>query len=72
MGSIQQTYTPQSAVRKGAEKGYFAFGGSAVMTIFPKNTLILADDLVRNSASGIETYARMGDTMGHLCTTPDV
>lgn len=64
VGSIEQTFTPDSRVKKGEEKGYFAFGGSSVLTIFEKSRIVLADDLVENSARGLELYSHFGDFMG--------
>jgi len=53
-------------VRKGDEKGYFRFGGSMVMTLFPTGRFLPAGDLAEQSAAGIELYARMGDQMGSI------
>ncbi len=66
VGSIQQTYTPGQTVQKGDEKGYFAFGGSSTIVIFEPDTVRFSDDLSNNSQHQIETYARMGDSMGNL------
>lgn len=66
VGSIQQTYTPGQTVHKGEEKGYFAFGGSSTIVIFEAGTVQFSDDLLSNSRNQMETYARMGDSMGHL------
>lgn len=63
VGTIEQTFAPGS-VGKGDEKGYFAFGGSATITIFEPGKIRLADDLAEQSAEGVELYARMGDVMG--------
>jgi phosphatidylserine decarboxylase len=63
VGKIKQTYTAGAKVRKGDEKGYFAFGGSSTITIFENNTVKLAEDLVGNTLNGHELYARMGDVM---------
>ena len=65
VGSIQQTFTPHQPVAKGAEKGYFAFGGSSTLTLFEPGRVKLSDDLVRESSQQRELYARMGDVMGH-------
>jgi len=61
VGSIVQTYTPDAAVTKGDEKGYFRFGGSCFMTIFEPGRVRFADDLVKSSAAGREVYAKMGE-----------
>ncbi len=64
VGAIFQTYRPGRPVAMGAEQGYFAFGGSTVMTFFEPGRVTLAQDLVENSGRCIETYARQGDTLG--------
>ncbi len=64
VGSIVQTFTPGQPVSKGAEKGYFKFGGSSTITLFEPGKVKLAEDLVAQSAEQRELYARMGDVMG--------
>ncbi len=64
VGAIFQTYTPGAPVAMGDEQGYFAFGGSTVMTFFEPGRVQLAEDLLRNTADCVETYARQGDSMG--------
>jgi len=64
VGRIEQTFTPEVPVKKGDEKGYFLFGGSTVITVFQKGRAILSEDLVRQTGTGIETYAKMGGEMG--------
>ncbi len=64
VGSINQTYRAGEPVEKGAEKGYFAFGGSSTITIFQKGKVTLDTDLLENSANQQELYAKMGDSMG--------
>ncbi|MFN0076250.1 MAG: phosphatidylserine decarboxylase [Prosthecobacter sp.] len=61
VGSIVQTYTPDAAIAKGDEKGYFRFGGSCFITIFEPDKIRFADDLIEHSRAGREVYARMGD-----------
>ena len=65
VGSIVQTYTPGAAIEKGAEKGYFRFGGSCFITIFEPGKIQFSDDLLENSKAGREVYARMGDVAAH-------
>ncbi len=65
VGTIRQTFTPGVAVVKGAEKGYFAFGGSSTITIFEPGVIQLESDLLENSARQIELYAQFGSRMGH-------
>lgn len=64
VGSILQTYEAGQDITKGDEKGYFAFGGSSTITIFEPGKVRLSEDLLANSAQQIETYVRMGDSMG--------
>lgn len=64
VGAICQTYTPGRPVAKGEEQGYFAFGGSTVMTFFEPGRVQLAEDLLTNTTAGYETYARQGDVLG--------
>ena len=67
VGSILQTFQSDASLqRKGQEKGYFRFGGSATMTFFEPGVVKLAQDLRTHSANGIELYARMGDIMGRV------
>ncbi|WP_395747133.1 archaetidylserine decarboxylase [Prosthecobacter sp.] len=65
VGSIIQTYKPGVPVEKGAEKGYFRFGGSCFITIFEPGKIRFADDLVEHSRAGREVYARMGEVAAH-------
>ena len=60
VGTIVQTYTGTDHA-KGDEKGYFKFGGSTVILITKAGTLHFDDDLVRNSAKGLETRIYCGE-----------
>lgn len=60
VGSIQQTFTPGQPVKKGDEKGYFAFGGSSTILLFEPDKVTLAPDLIENSAKQVELYAKQG------------
>lgn len=71
VGSIQHTYRPGQPFAKGAEKGYFRFGGSAVLTVFEPGRVRLAEDLVGAGREGWELYAHVGDRLGDL-TRPGV
>lgn len=66
VGTIAQTYQPGSPVEKGAEKGYFAFGGSSTLTLFEPGVIRLEEDLASHSARQIELYSRVGSRMGRL------
>jgi phosphatidylserine decarboxylase len=55
---------PGRAVKKGDEKGLFAFGGSCVITIFQRGRIAFDADVVAQSAQHVETYAKFGDRLG--------
>jgi phosphatidylserine decarboxylase len=69
VGSILQSFVPGRPVAKGDEKGLFAFGGSCVITLFARGRIRFDADLVAQSAQHVETYARMGESLG---TSPAV
>jgi phosphatidylserine decarboxylase len=66
VGTIGQTFKPGEQVKKGAEKGYFAFGGSSTLTIFEPGAVILETDLAEHSSRRTELYARVGSRMAQL------
>lgn len=65
VGTICTTFTAGKFYEKGEELGYFRFGGSFVATLFEAGKIELADDFVRNTAAGLETYAKMGTPLGN-------
>ena len=60
VGTIVQTY---SGIKhgKGEERGYFKFGGSTVVIITRAGALKFDDDIVKNSADGLETRVKCGE-----------
>jgi phosphatidylserine decarboxylase len=64
VGAIRQSYVPGRLAAKGDEKGFFAFGGSCVITVFARGRIRFDADIVAQSAQHIETYARLGDRLG--------
>lgn len=64
VGTIRQTFTPETRVEKGQEKGYFEFGGSCLVLLFEKNQIQFDDDLVQNTQNGLETLCRFGSSLG--------
>ncbi len=63
VGTIHQTYKPGAPVEKGAEKGFFAFGGSSTITIFEPGKVVLDSDLAAHSSRQMELYAKVGTRM---------
>lgn len=66
VGRIHQTYVPEQRVAKGDEKGYFAIGGSCIVTLFGRGEVAWDGDLLEYGSQGIEVYAKMGDRCGLL------
>lgn len=64
VGSIIQTYTPDSRQDRGSEKGYFKFGGSTVLLFFKKGKVIIDKEIIEHTANSIETRVLAGDTIG--------
>lgn len=64
VGTIHQTYKPNTRVQKGDEKGYFSFGGSLLILLFKQGTIDFSEDLLHNSANGLETFCKMGQPLG--------
>jgi phosphatidylserine decarboxylase len=59
VGTIVESYRPGRVVR-GAEKGYFRFGGSTVVLLAQASRVLLDDDLLAATRDGVESRVRMG------------
>lgn len=66
VGAIHETYNPGTPYRKGDEKGYFSFGASSLIIIFPPDTIRFDKDLLQASKEHIEIKCLMGQSMGTL------
>lgn len=64
VGTIVPTFSAGTFHEKGAELGYFRFGGSFVATFFEAGKIEIAQDLLENTAAGRETYAKIGTLLG--------
>lgn len=64
VGKIVHTYIPNKAYKKGDEAGYFCFGGSTVLLLCKKDTVILESEIVHNSREGKEMPIAMGMVIG--------
>ncbi|MBE0652008.1 MAG: phosphatidylserine decarboxylase [Bacteroidales bacterium] len=64
VGSIVQTFHGNEAV-KGAESGYFQFGGSSIILLFQPGKIKIDPDLIRNTQDHLETSIEMGE---HVAT----
>ncbi len=63
VGTIHQTST-LAQVNKGDEKGYFSFGGSAILILFEKGVITYDPILLKYSRQGIEVRLEMGNSLG--------
>jgi len=64
VASINLTIKVGDTVQKGGEIGYFAYGGSTIVTLFQKNKVTFDADLASNSMSAMETVVEMGEHIG--------
>jgi phosphatidylserine decarboxylase len=64
VGTIHQTFTPETFQKKGAEKGYFSFGGSCLILLFKPNTIQLDQDLIDASSRSLEVLGKLGESLG--------
>ena len=64
VGGMHQTYQADTQIEKGADKGYFSFGGSCVTTVYKKGAIRFDDALLEQAALGREVYAKMGEQCG--------
>jgi len=66
VGSIVITRKAGEEIKRGEEMGYFAFGGSTILTLFQPGKVVFAQDIVVNSAKPIETLLKMGEPVGNV------
>ncbi len=64
VGTIIETYTPNTVVSKGDEMGYFAFGGSTVVMLVDSQHFTIDADILENTKNRIETAVMMGEKIG--------
>ncbi|MGZ3634181.1 MAG: phosphatidylserine decarboxylase [Parachlamydiaceae bacterium] len=64
VGSIVQTYRPYHFYPKGEEKGYFSFGASSLIILFPQDTIEFDSDLIRATEQNFEIKCLLGQSLG--------
>jgi len=64
VGSIVLTSTPGVKLHRMDEHGYFAFGGSTIVALFPEGSIEFDRDLLSNSSQHLETLIRVGSSIG--------
>ena len=63
VGKIENR-TVSGTVRRGQEKGNFAFGGSTVILLTQEGKVRPDKDILENSGKGIETKVKLGERVG--------
>ncbi|MGI9526428.1 MAG: phosphatidylserine decarboxylase [Weeksellaceae bacterium] len=61
VGSIIETYQPNTEVQKGQEMGYFAFGGSTIVLLVDSSKFTIDQDIIENTKNRLETLVQMGE-----------
>ncbi|MDO5134709.1 MAG: phosphatidylserine decarboxylase [Eubacteriales bacterium] len=69
VGRICSLHRGPCHVKKGEEKGHFAFGGSTIVLLIPHGRVWLDFDLEENCENGYETLVEMGERIGE-CKLP--
>ncbi len=65
VGKIENREHGPAEVRRGQEKGNFAFGGSTIIVMSQAGCAMPQDEIRKNSQAGFETKVRMGETVGY-------
>lgn len=66
VGGIVNTRRVGESVARGDEAGFFNFGGSCLITVFPKRKIEWNLDLLEASSRGVECYALAGMKAGEF------
>ncbi|GAA5914585.1 uncharacterized protein JCM6883_004428 [Sporobolomyces salmoneus] len=66
VGSIVQTAQQGQQVKRGDELGYFAYGGSTIVLLVPKDRVKWDEDLIKNSENKLETSVKVGEQIGRF------
>jgi phosphatidylserine decarboxylase len=60
VGRVVQTHPVDKPYRRGQEKSYFAFGGSAIIVFGTPGAWRPVDDVLEQTGRGVETLLRLG------------
>lgn len=66
VGSVHLTSKENTNIKKGDEYGYFSFGGSCVITLYPSKKIAFREDLIEQSGKGFECYFKFGTNLGQI------
>jgi len=57
--------SPGTQITKGQELGYFSYGGSTVIVVWPQDAQFQVDDVIsKQSENGVETLVKVGTKVG--------
>ncbi|GAA98930.1 hypothetical protein E5Q_05618 [Mixia osmundae IAM 14324] len=65
VGAIRWSAKEGEQVKKGEELGWFQYGGSTVIAVFPSGSMKFDDDLVKNSEDSVETEASSAEQIAN-------
>lgn len=65
VGKIENREPAPSCVKRGQEKGNFAFGGSTIIVLSQAGCAAPEEKILKNSSAGFETKVRMGEKVGY-------
>jgi len=65
VGRVIRVHPPDKPFRRGNEKAYFDFGGSAVVVLGEKGRWVPSRDLLKNTRDCVETFVRLGEPIAH-------
>ena len=60
-------HSHRTQIHRGEEKGYFQFGGSTVILLVKKNTVLIDHQILEMSLNGYETPVKYGSMIGTVC-----
>ena len=66
VGTVVQTFNPEKGVGRGAEKGYFKFGGSTVLLFFKRDKVLIDKEYLLEDAGTAEKYLDSGKHYGKI------
>jgi phosphatidylserine decarboxylase len=64
VGRIVQVHPLDAPFHRGEEKSVFRFGGSAIVVFGEPGAWRPCDDIVGHTREGVETFVRLGETVG--------
>ena len=64
VGRIVNNHPEAGTVKRGEEKGHFAYGGSTILVLLKKDAAVLREDILKASRLGAEIPVKMGERIG--------